>query len=229
MLTLTYVVFAVAGCGYVVVTALLGHLLDFGDSHAGDGGADGGDGADHAAVDYGVDGGGHGTAAATGGGGATFHFPFFSPLALATLFAALGAYGLIGLHGLGLSDPASLGLALPAAAATAYGVTYVGWRLIRGSRASTVIRMAQLTGARAEVTTPIPAGGVGEAVAMVGSQRYTAPAREAEGREIARGTLVQVVGMVGPTLVVTVGAQGAKAFAPDAIKGAKAVAPHEDH
>ncbi len=206
MLTLTYIVFAVAGCGYVVVSALVGHLFDFGDS-SGDAGADGGDGggADDAGGHYGVDGGGHGTAAAGHGVHADFHFPFFSPLALATLFAALGGYGLIAQFGFHWQDSASLLFAVPAALATAYGVTYVGWRLVRGSRATSVIRTAQLAGAHAEVTTPIPAGGIGEAVAVVGSQRYAAPARESEGREVPRGAYVQVVGMVGPTLVVTVG------------------------
>lgn len=206
MLTLTYVAFAVVGSAYVVVTALLGHLFEFGDSgHGGADGEGGGHTADHAGGHYGVDGGGHGAASTGGGLHADFHFPFFSPLALATLLASLGGYGLIAQFGFDLSESGSLLFAVPAALATAYGVTYVGWRLVSGSRATSVIRLSELAGARAEVTTPIPAGGVGEAVAIVGSQRYAAPARDAAGGEIARGTFVQVVGMVGSTLVVTAG------------------------
>ena len=62
--------------------------------------------------------------------------------------------------------------------------------------------MDQLAGSAAEVTAPIPAGGVGEAVAMVAGQRYAASAREADGRAVPRGTAVTVVGMVGPTFLV---------------------------
>lgn len=207
MLTLAYIALAVVGCGYIVITALLGHLFEAGDGD-GDGhehGRTAHEGGD-SAVTYGLDGSGHGTASADGVGGAEFHFPFFSPLALATLGASIGAYGLIALYGLRVEEPTSLLIAVPAAIATAYAVTYVGWRIVSGSRASSVIRTAQLRGALAEVTTPIPAGGLGEAVAAVAGQRYSAPAREETGREVPRGTLVTVVGMLGPTLVVRAGA-----------------------
>lgn len=219
MLTLVYLALAVLGCGYIVVSGFLGHLFEFSDSgpagHAGDaggghGGHDNGGGhdADHAgehAVSYGLDGSGHGTATADAGGIGEFHFPFFSPLALATLFASIGAFGIIAKHGFGVRDATSLALALPAALATSYAVTYVGWRIVRGARASSVIRLADLRGALAEVTTPIPAGGLGEAVALVGGQRYSAPAREETGREVPRGAAVTVVGMLGPTLLVRAG------------------------
>ena len=138
----------------------------------------------------------HGSASTGTLGHPVFHFPFFSPLAIATLIAALGGFGLIGKYGLGLADGASLGVAIPLAFATAYGVTYAAFRLVAGARASSVIRMDQLAGSSAEVTAPIPAGGVGEAVAMVAGQRYAAPAREADGGGVPRGTAVTVVGMV---------------------------------
>jgi membrane protein implicated in regulation of membrane protease activity len=206
VLTLTYIAFAVLGCGYVAVSALLGHLGDTGDGDAHGGHHEGVH--THTEVEnYGVGGGGHGTAEA-GVGTAVFHFPFFSPLAVATLLASIGGYGLIALYGLKVGDAASLLIAVPAAVATAYGVTYAGWRLASGSRASSVIRLAQLRGAQGEVTVPIPAGGIGEALVMVGGQRYTAPAREPEGHEVPRGAAVTVVGMAGSTLLVKAGLQG---------------------
>lgn len=201
MLTLMYIAFAVVGCGYVLISAFLGHA---GGEHAGD--AHGGvhahphPGSEH----YGLNGKGHGTASAEGGI-PVFHFPFFSPLALATLIASVGGFGLIALHGLRVGEGASLLLALPAALATAYGVTYAGWRLASGSRASSVLRMTRIAGAAAEVTVPIPEGGIGEAVAFVDSQRYAAPCRSADGRAVPRGTAVTVLEMVGTTMVVTVG------------------------
>ncbi len=198
MLTLTYILFAAAGCLYVLVAAFLGHASDFVDfGHAGHAGAAGGQAQSGS---YGA--GGHGSASAGTVGHTVFHFPFFSPLALATLVAAIGGFGLIGKYGLALGDGGSLLLAIPAAMAIAYLVTYVAFRLVAGSRASSVIRLDQIRGSEAEVTAPIPAGGVGEAVAMVGGQRYPAPAREADGGAVRRGAVVTVVGMAGPTLLV---------------------------
>ena len=187
------------GCGYVLVSVLLGHG-DFG-GHGDSGGHDAGG---EAHMDYGVDGGGHGTAS-TGAGGAEFHFPFFSPLALSTLFGSVGALGLIALHGLKLSGPLSLAVAFPAALVATYLVTYLGWKLASSSKGSSQIRLVDLEGALAEVITPIPAQGIGEVAAMVSGQRYTAPAREEQGRDVARGAQVKVKAMVGTTLVVTKG------------------------
>jgi membrane-bound ClpP family serine protease len=68
--------------------------------------------------------------------------------------------------------------------------------------------MADFAGAQAEVITPIPPGGTGEVAALIQGQRFTAPAREADGKELSRGSLVTVLRTVGPTLVVS--AVGAK-------------------
>ena len=192
--------FSLVGCAYIVFSALSGHAGDAG-GHAVD--AHGHDG--HVAdTRYGIDGHGHGSASASGTAPATFHFPFFSPLALATLFAAVGAYGLIALHGFGAGEGMSMAVAVPAAFATAYAVTYVGWRVVSGARGTSMIRLEQLVGVTAEVTTPIPVGGLGEVVAVVQGQRFAEAAREAEGRELARGSRVTVKAVVGGTLVVVV-------------------------
>jgi hypothetical protein len=202
MLTLMYLALAVLGCGYVLASALLGHVADFFDTgHAA--GAAGGHGGETGAA-YGVDAGGHGTASAADVAASVFHFPFFSPLALATLFGAIGAWGLIAKFGFRAGDGVSLMVAIPLAAATAYGVTYMAWKLVIGSRGSSQIRLASLVGAPAEILTPIPAGGIGEIAAVVGGQRYTGPAREAEGREVPRGAFVTVERVVGGTMVVRV-------------------------
>jgi len=196
VLTVAYIALSVLGCGYVLVSAFLGH--------AGDSGGDGHDGsAASSHSDYGVEGTGHGATHASSGGAAAFHFPFFSPLALATLGAAIGAWGLIAQFGFRLPGDESLLVAVPAALVTAYLVSWASWRLVRGSRGTSAIRLAQLEGSPAEVTTPIPAGGVGEVAALVDGQRFTAPAREAEGGALSRGAAVTVVRMVGNTLLVT--------------------------
>ncbi len=200
ILTLAYIAFAVLGCSYILISMVTGHF----EHGSGDGfeahGEHGGD-----QVDYGVDGHGHGSVQAEGGAQASFHFPFFSPLALAMLLGSIGAFGLIAKHGLRVGDKASLGIALPCALVTAYIVTYIGWRLMLGSRGSSAIRLADLRGASAEVTTPIPAGGIGEVAAMVQGQRYSSAAREATGKAVPRGAMVKVQEMVGTTLLVVWG------------------------
>lgn len=202
MLTLMYGGFAVVGTGYILVSMLLVQL-DFGEGDGGDAEGNGGEGdGDSESSSYGLDGSGHGSATVDAAGGAAFHFPLFSPRALATLLASIGGYGLIGLHGLRLQGNGSLLLALPAAFVTTYAITYVGWRVMRGSQGTSVIRLRELSGALAEVTTPIPAGGLGEVAAMVAGQRYSSPAREMDGKEVPRGTLVTVVNLIGSTLVV---------------------------
>ena len=210
MLTITYLILAGLGCLYILVSAFLGHLGDFGgDSggHAGDGGHAGGDGA-HAAGDgsadaghYGVEGGGTGKDTASDAGGA-FHFPFFSPLAVATLFTAIGAWGLIARHAIGVTDSQSLLIALPAAFVTAYTVTWAGWRMVSSSRGSSMIRNDRFAGATGEVLTPIPEGGLGEVAAMIDGHRFTASAREVHGRAVARGKLVRIRQMAAATLLV---------------------------
>jgi membrane protein implicated in regulation of membrane protease activity len=201
MLVLAYMALAVLGTGYVLVASLLGHVSDLGSSDGAH--ADGG-GAHSASDSYGVEHGGHGTASAGDAYAASFHFPFFSPLALATLTGSMGALGLLAHYGFGLVDNSSLLVAVPGAVALTYGVTYVAWRIVGGASSTSTIRAADLAGADGEVTTPIPAGGLGEVVAMVAGERFSAPAREAQGRELPRGALVRVVRFVGGTLLVEV-------------------------
>lgn len=196
ILTLVYLAFATLGAGYIVVSSLLGHGLD----------TDSGPGGEHAAdtsMDYGTDGSGHGTALAGDHAPPAFHFPFFSPLALAALLGSVGAWGLIALRGFRTDEVTSLLIAVPAALATSYLVTYATWRVVQSSTGSSEIRLAQLRGARGEVLTPVPAGGVGEVALMVANQRFNAPAREEQGRPVGRGQLVVVKDVAGATVIVS--------------------------
>ena len=202
MLTLAYVALIVLGCGYIVGSMFLGHGSDGGGHDVGHDG--GGHGIQTA---YGVDSSGHASSTAGDGASAAFHFPFFSPLALSTLFACVGAFGLVAKAGFRLADDASLLVAVPAAAVTAYVVTYVGWRVSHGAVGTSQIRMEQITGAEGEVITPIPEGGLGEVALIVDGQRFTSAARDEAGGPVARGACVRVVRMTGQTLVVTTGAK----------------------
>ena len=137
-----------------------------------------------------------------------FHFPLLSPTGLATLAGSLGAFGLIATFGFGLTDWASVLVAVPLALLFSYATTYAAWRILVGSSTTSVIATADLAGADAEVITPIPAGGVGEAAAFVGGQRYTSAAREIDGLEVPRGAVVSVIRLAGSTLYVKAGSGG---------------------
>jgi membrane protein implicated in regulation of membrane protease activity len=202
VLVLGYMALAVLGAGYVLVAMVLGHHGDF-DASSGDG--DGASDADGGA-DYGVDQSGHGHVSAGGASVAAFHFPFFSPLALATLAASIGGMGLVAKFGADTSDAASVLVAVPGALVVTYAVTWLAWKLASGSRGTSAIRPDALVGAAVEILTPIPAGGVGEVAAIVSGQRYTAPARERRGREVPRGAAARVVQLSGATLVVEIAA-----------------------
>jgi membrane protein implicated in regulation of membrane protease activity len=196
VLTVVYLALAIIGCGYVVLATVLGHGADAG-------GADAGHGTVHdAGGGYGVESTGHGSVTADSAVASAFHFPLFSPLALATLFGATGGFGLIAKSGFGVSDSMSLLIALPAALATAYAVTYASWRVTRSSVGSSEIRTRELVGAPGEVVTPIPQGGVGEVAVVVGGQRFSSAAREVNGAAIARGAEVVVRRMAGTTMLV---------------------------
>jgi membrane protein implicated in regulation of membrane protease activity len=205
LLTLAYIVFAVLGCAYILVSFLLGHLFDGGDGGGHDGGGVHVGGSDgHAATDYGVSSDGHGSVHAHGDGPAAFHFPLFSPLAISVMIGSIGGYGLISKHGFGAGDTMSLLAALPAALATTYGVTYASWRLMRGATATSFVRLRDLVGAEGEVTTQIPENGPGEvSVIVLGNQNYRASARSTDGRLITRGAPVRVDRVSGSTLFVT--------------------------
>jgi membrane protein implicated in regulation of membrane protease activity len=180
MLTFTYIALAAVGCGVVGLAIVLGGLFD-------------GDGLfDHGGLDAG------------------FHFPFFSPTALAALAGAVGAFGLIALYAFDASDATSLLIALPAGFVFTYAVTWGAVRVLRGSTGTTALRPDDLEHAQAEILTPIPAGGVGEAAAVVHGERFTAPAREVDGAEVPRGALVTVVRYAGATLYVRAGLVGAR-------------------
>jgi membrane protein implicated in regulation of membrane protease activity len=185
MLTLTYIILAAVGCGVVALTLVLGSVFD-------------GDGL------FGHD----------GGIEAGFQFPFLSPTALAALAGAVGACGLIAIYGFQVSNATSLLVALPAGFAFTYVVTYVAWRLLKGSTGTTALRPEDLAGVSAEIITPIPAGGVGEAAAVVHGERFTASAREVDGLDVPRGAIVTVVRYAGATLYVRAELAGVREPAP---------------
>jgi membrane-bound ClpP family serine protease len=175
MLGAVYLILALGGAGFVIFSALTG---------VGDG-VDGGDAADHGAEH-----------------GGDYSFSLFSPLTLAILFASIGAYGLIGRYGFGVGETASVLLAAAGGLITAYAAGLAAWKVLRGARGSSALAASAFEGASGDVITAIPAGGVGEVALLIQNQRYTGPARSADGAALERGAAVTVVRLAGSTLVV---------------------------
>ena len=124
---------------------------------------------------------------------------------------AVGAFGLIAhLRASRPRTPTSLLVALPAGFVFTYVVTYVAWRVLKGSIGTTALRPEDLAGVPAEIITPIPAGGVGEAAAVVHGERFTAAAREVDGLDVPRGAIVTVVRYAGATLYVRADSVGVR-------------------
>lgn len=174
MLGLVYIALALGGTLFVLVSAVTG---------MGDGG--------HIGHDI------HGDSAESGP-----HFTLLSPLTLAILFASIGAFGLITRYGFGLADGPSIIVSVAGGLGTAYVVARAAGTIIMGSRGTSTIRADALVGSRGEVVLGIPAGGVGEVALLLANQRYTSPARSADGTAIASGAAVTVVRLAGTTLVV---------------------------
>src|SRR3990172_5890930 len=88
--------------------------------------------------------------------------PALSPVAIASFVTAFGGFGLIGLGLFSASGPASLIWALGGGLITAAVANFAfGYFLIR-PQGSSEVRLRDIVGAVAEVTTPIPAEGGGE-------------------------------------------------------------------
>lgn len=175
--TLNCIYFAMTAAGVVfaLTTLLLGELLD------GDLGAD---------VDTDTD--------FTGVG----DLRIFSPITVATFVTVFGAAGLISTLGLGVSPLNSLVIAFAAAALLSLLVAFVYSRILETMQGSVNIRQADMVGAVGQVTTPIPADGLGEALIEIANERYIKAARSLDHTPIPRGTTIEVAEVVSGVLVV---------------------------
>jgi len=195
-----WICFAV-GSGYATVTAILGGFFGLAH-HAGDFGG----GVGHADMghDYGGghDASGHGDAFATGGD----MEPVIAPLSPATISVFLTTFGGVGVI---LTSLFHLNVLVTLPASTAAGLAVAGgvfvlfYHLFTKVQASSETRMAEVIGLSAEVTVPIPDGGLGEIAYVCRGARLVASARADDGQAITRRAAVRIVRQVGSTLYVS--------------------------
>jgi membrane protein implicated in regulation of membrane protease activity len=128
----------------------------------------------------------------------------FSPIVMAAFVTAFGAFGLIfSQFDFAKSPLVSAPLSIVCAMVVAYCLVTVLGKIMRAADSSSESRVASLTGMAATVVSPLPEGGVGEIAYVQGGTRYTAPAREQNGKPIAAGSAVTITRVVGTQFYIT--------------------------
>jgi len=183
--TLIYAACLAVGLLFTIISAVLGHFFGGTDGHA----------------DIGT--GGHAEAGFdhTGMPGISF----FSPTVLASFVTAFGAFGLIFTRIPVTSNVwASAPLSALGGATVAWLVFMLFNAMFSRTQSSSESRIASVVGQTASVITPIPATGVGEIAYVQGGTRYTAPAREEDGKPVGNGQTVKVCRIAGSQFYVRI-------------------------
>jgi membrane-bound ClpP family serine protease len=174
-LGIIFVGLLVVGVMYAVIAGALGWLSDIGGG------------------DIHVDASGHLDAG---------HAHPISGTVVATFVTGFGAGGTLATYLLHWGIAGSLALATGAGvvlAAAAFGVLEL---IFKNTQAGSEYAVESLVGRDAEVITSIPAGGAGEVAFHAKGQREVAAARALDGSAIARGRVVRIEQVHGPTLYV---------------------------
>ncbi len=126
-----------------------------------------------------------------------------SLLAIASFVSSFGAFGLISVTLLGAGVVVSFALAL--AGGIVVGIlAQIFFLYILSPTISSEVHQARLIGQVAEITTPIPARGVGQIAFVAEGSRVTYAARAADEVEsLQRGTPVRIERIVGGLAYVT--------------------------
>lgn len=168
---------AISIFGFVILLLMLlaGDVLG-GDHDAG---------FDHGGLDHGVEGGGP---------------SIFSVRIMASFVTAFGVGGVVARY-YGLSHPAASGVGVVAGAVMST-LVYEFARILYSQQASSELHMTGLIGRTAEVTVPIPDGGVGQIAVTSGGESSEHIARSADGRPIPRGAEVTITALRGDSVIV---------------------------
>lgn len=150
----------------------------------------GGDGGADVDADLGADGDGAGDLA------------IFSPVTIGSFLAVFGAVGLITSVGFDMDARLSLLIAGVSAAVISLLIAALYSRLLTELHGSTNIVETEMVGLEGVVTTPIPAGGLGEVRFDVHNERMSRPARSADGAAIPRGAMVVIEQVLGAGVMV---------------------------
>ncbi len=178
-----YIICLGVGFLFTLASAVFGHF--FGGGHDGDAGTDSG----HAEASLDA----HDMPGISA----------YSPTIIASFVTAFGGLGIIFHEIPATTNPAvSAPLALIGAFIIAYILLKLLRKLFQATQSSSESKVAELVGVAAHVITPIPENGVGEIAYVAGGSRYTAPAREENGRAVPNGKAVKILRIIGSQFYV---------------------------
>lgn len=121
----------------------------------------------------------------------------FSPVTIGAFLAVFGGIGLITSVGYTMDARQSLVISGVAAAVISLLVAVIYSRLLIELHGSTNILETEMVGLEAEVTTPIPAEGLGEVRFDIHNERMNRPARSASHHPLPRGATVVIEQVLG--------------------------------
>jgi membrane-bound ClpP family serine protease len=170
-----YISLLVIGFVYALVSGVLGWFADLGDG------------------DVHVDASGHLDAG---------HPHPISGTTIATFITGFGGGGVVAHYALRWPVLGSLGTAVASGLVVAAAAFAVLELIFSQTQAGSEFSVEETVGREAEVITPIPEGGVGEVAYITRGQREQGAARSADGSAIAKGSLVVIDKVLGPTLYV---------------------------
>ncbi|MGH2545086.1 MAG: hypothetical protein ACRDIB_20035 [Ardenticatenaceae bacterium] len=172
----------VFGAGFLLIQVVLGQF-GHADVHAS---GDGDTGFDtHASA--------HGHAEDSGHQHSGGHdLSFMTPLIIAPTLAGIGTVGLLLALLWNVPWLLHLPLALLGGLALGYAIFFVLARIIAPMQGSSEVRVGELWGTVAEVTTPIPENRLGEIRFIASGSYHTTPARSVTGETIPRGATVMI-------------------------------------
>lgn len=118
--------------------------------------------------------------------------PSLSPITIASFVTAFGGFGLIAVGLFEVSTRWSLVAAAGGALVVAVVAHFAFGYFFIAPQGSSEVQFKDVMGAAGEVTTPIPAEGLGEVAFVAQGGRVSYPAKSASGEAIARGTTVVI-------------------------------------
>jgi membrane protein implicated in regulation of membrane protease activity len=180
-----YAICLAVGLIFTIFSAVAGHFFGGHDGH----------------VDIGT--GGHAEAGYDHSG--VPGMSFFSPTVLASFVTAFGACGMIlrsipSTSSYWISAPIS-GVAGLVMASLAFWLFNT---MFKHTESSSESKVGSLVGQSAFIVSPIPENGVGEIAYVQGGTRYTAPAREANGKPVSAGKSVRITKIAGTQFFVEI-------------------------
>jgi membrane protein implicated in regulation of membrane protease activity len=178
VLEFVYFVCFFLGLGFAILSGLLAGVFTGGGEGHVDGGAVGGPHEGHV------------------------QFSPLSPVTIATFIATFGGTGILLKRLLGWPAILHIPVAAVAAIAVAGALSWLFYKIMASTQSSSLASAEEMIGLEAEVTVPIPHGGLGEIAYTVRGARFTNPARTVDDKELPARTTVKIVKQVGNSCIV---------------------------